>query len=169
MIRAGRMDVKVEYKLATRRQISQTFLRFFERQFTATVDNARPGNVRKDFPVLSDEEIVKLSETFATHVPEDTFSIAEVQGYLLTKKANAKGAAEDVAQWVQDQLDEKQKIKDLKEKKKRRKKEKRTEEKSEDVETKGNGPEAEKNGMIGKISDGCSSPDFSDGGSAGKT
>lgn len=160
LIRAGRMDVKVEYKLATRRQISQTYLRFFERQFTSAIDHARPtigagpSRPQKIFPVLSDEEIQALSETFGDRIPEHTFSIAQVQGYLLTKKADAKGAVEHVTQWVQDQLDERQKIKDLKEKKKRRQ-EKRAQEKKErekaELETNGNGFSGKKNGMNGEL------------------
>ncbi|KAI5118666.1 hypothetical protein M0805_001039 [Coniferiporia weirii] len=128
LIRAGRMDVKVEYKLATRLQISQTFLRFYERGFRAPVRNVQlltpPGSAGvseggSDNPELADEDIFALSEKFADIVPEGTFAIAQVQGLLLTKKYDPCGAVADAGKWVEEQLDEKRRIEELREKRKR--------------------------------------------------
>ena len=93
--------------------------------------------------ILSGEEAIEHSEKFADQIPEDTFSLAQVQCSLLTKKVNARRTTENIVDCVQEQLRERQKIQDLKEKKRRRKekrererKERETREESEiDVET----------------------------------
>ena len=150
------MDVKIEYKLATHKQIKQTFNRFFERQFVSTVGHLNPSQIagpskpRKEHPILMKEEVDELSVKFADQIPEDTFSLAQVQGFLLTKKMDARGAAEHVSQWVREQLEERQKIKDLKEKKKRNK-EKREQERKERERKERDAEKADENGIgVGK-------------------
>lgn len=124
------MDVKIEYKLATRQQILKTFLRFFETRFASVVDSARPPlsissikREEKELPRLADEEIKELAEQFARYIPENTFSLAQVQGFLLTKKIDPRGAVENVENWVKEQIEEKEKIEELKAKKRKRRQE----------------------------------------------
>ncbi|KLO17576.1 P-loop containing nucleoside triphosphate hydrolase protein [Schizopora paradoxa] len=135
LIRAGRMDVKIEYKLATRSQISKTFLRFFEHRFVPVNGTNVPSIiVVKDdddssssddetLPPPTDEEIQALAESFGERIPEGTFALAQVQGYLLTKKLDARKAVADAEGWVTEQLEEKKRIQELKDKRKQKKKE----------------------------------------------
>lgn len=135
LIRAGRMDVKLEYKLASKHQIHQTFLRFFERRFTGPISqiveqtdskNSSPAlptlsgikGPRPEEAPLTNEEVHMLSQQFSDSIPEYMFSLAQVQGYLLTKKMEPRGAVEQAAKWVEDQITEKRKIQELKESKK---------------------------------------------------
>jgi len=127
LIRAGRMDVRIEYKLATRSQITKTFLRLFERRFVPVNDkhiSSSSSSSEDDLPPTV-EEIQTLAETFGDHIPEDTFALAQVQGYLLTKKNDARKAVADVDGWVEEQLKEKKRLQDLKDKKQQKKKERR--------------------------------------------
>ena len=134
------MDVKIEYKLATRKQISQTFLRFFEQRFVPASGIKRPvfqaanggelGSLRTvqeeeedDRPPPTDEEIIELAEQFGQRVPDNMFALAQVQGYLLTKKLDARKALADCDQWIEEQQAEKRRLQELKEKRKRKKKE----------------------------------------------
>ena len=68
-------------------------------------------------------EINALAEIFTSNVPEGTFSLAQLQGYMLTKKADPKGAAEDIGKWIEAQLEEKRKLEELKAKKRQKAKE----------------------------------------------
>lgn len=48
---------------------------------------------------LDREELVKMAERFAEMVPEDTFSPAEIQGFLLVRKMEPGRALRDVGSW----------------------------------------------------------------------
>jgi len=135
LIRAGRMDVKIEYKLATKSQISKTFLRFFEHRFVPADELKRPSFVsvkddgasssssEEELPPPTDEQIQELAESFGSRIPENSFALAQVQGYLLTNKMDARKAVADVEGWVAEQLEEKKRLQELKDKKKQKRKE----------------------------------------------
>lgn len=117
------MDVKLEYKLATRPQIYHTFLRFFEKRFISANDNPRPAaapSFVKEAPILTEEETLALADKFADAIPETTFSLAQVQGFLLTKKTDPIGVVEGVTAWVEGELEEKRKLEELKNKKRKK-------------------------------------------------
>jgi hypothetical protein len=171
------MCVQVEYKLATKFQIQQTFLRFFEHRFIPSVvsnainaanpdksssssqqgaesEKLDPEEASKskthtlpttettthesitislptppssaslrNIASLSAEEIHALAEQFSSIVPEGTFSLAQIQGYMLMKKADPHGAVEDAADWVEKQMEERRKLEELKAKRKQKAKE----------------------------------------------
>ena len=137
LIRAGRMDVKLEYKLATRYQTQETYLRFYERRFVSyeketkqdskAMEPAPPRpslmglTVEKDDEEpLSQDEVHELAQRFSDAITEETFSLAQIQGYLLTKKVQPRGAVDDAAEWVKTQIEEKKKLEELKEEKKQK-------------------------------------------------
>lgn len=110
------MDVKVEYKLASRMQISKTFLRFYERSLSLNLRKSGRTSVseRKEEVVVLDDAIIAMADRFADIVPEDTFSLAQVQGFLLTKKHDLCGAVTDAQEWVDAELAEKRRIQEIK-------------------------------------------------------
>ena len=59
---------------------------------------------RNGHHILSGEEVIELSEKLADQIPEDTFSLAQVQEFLLTKKMNARRTTENIFDCVQEQL-----------------------------------------------------------------
>lgn len=109
------MDVKVEYKLASRMQISKTFLRFYERSLSLNLRKSGRTSVseRKEEVVTLDDAILAIADRFADIVPEDTFSLAQVQGFLLTKKHDLCGAVADAQEWVDTELAEKRRIQEI--------------------------------------------------------
>ena len=134
------MDVKLEYKLVTRYQIQETYLRFFERRFVSAENEmkqdgsgkgpvpARPSlmgfNIEKDDEEpLSQDEVYELARRFAEVIPEETFSLAQIQGYLLTKKVQPRGAVDGAAEWARTQIEEKKKLEELKEEKTQKRRE----------------------------------------------
>lgn len=112
------MDVKVEYKLASRMQIMKTFLRFYERSLSLNLrKSGHSVSLDKGEEVeLLDDEVYAMAEKFADIVPEDTFSLAQVQGFLLKKKHDLRCAIGDAQGWVEAELTEKRRMEEAKEK-----------------------------------------------------
>ena len=115
LCRAGRMDVHVEFKMATRWQAKELFRCFFP-SFDAEVEE--DNLVRKKFPAdakgvalatpsgppqtrLTREETDTLAEKFADAVPEGQFSMASLQGHLMRYKERPQDAVDAVAAWVE--------------------------------------------------------------------
>jgi chaperone BCS1 len=145
LIRAGRMDMKVcfslwqrtmlnglvptykiHYKLATSAQIEQVFMRFFpiiQEESVAALDNEASPNIPNrrpltTFPPYTLHELERYAAEFALAVPAEKYSIAQIQGYLLTKKRNPAGAVQGVRDWVRSEEEEKRTLLELKQKRK---------------------------------------------------
>ncbi|KAJ7859819.1 P-loop containing nucleoside triphosphate hydrolase protein [Mycena olivaceomarginata] len=101
LIRAGRMDLKIKYSLATTAQIEEVFKVFFG----VSEDNSDPAKAS-----TSTEAIARSAAEFAAAMPPDTYSIAQIQGYLLRKKRDPLGAAQGVEEWIFEQEEERRSI-----------------------------------------------------------
>ncbi|KDQ52502.1 hypothetical protein JAAARDRAFT_40100 [Jaapia argillacea MUCL 33604] len=94
LIRPGRIDMKIEYTLATHAQSRAMFSRFFpESRFPNTDADKDPIT-----PPVSE-----LAKEFADSIPEKEFSIAELQGYLLGYKSTPAKAVANIRAWVQQE------------------------------------------------------------------
>lgn len=94
ILRPGRIDRKIQYKLATKQQAIALFCRFYPESHTTLKS-------KEDFsPSEKILEIQTLAEKFAEGVPEHEFSTAELQGYLLTCKKEPEQAVEGISEWV---------------------------------------------------------------------
>ncbi|ESK91490.1 mitochondrial chaperone bcs1 [Moniliophthora roreri MCA 2997] len=84
---------------------------------------------------LDKETLGRLAKKFAESIPEEEFSVAALQGYLLKNKSRPEAAAEEAAAWVQSEREMKEKLKREKakreEERERRRKEKAEKEKEE--------------------------------------
>ncbi|KAG8988000.1 hypothetical protein FRB90_003022 [Tulasnella sp. 427] len=213
LLRPGRMDVKIHYKLSTRFQIINLFKRFFtitvplpasstkesekpadsttaatapevegaeSTEKTAPSDSLTPpptpplrtskpsvfaGDDDDDCgddedetvldidnaitpPVLPPATVQRLAEQFADAVPSNKYSMAELQGYLLTVRTKPYEAVANVGQWMVEMAEEKVRIqkKEEEEKEERKKeylKKKKEEEEKEKKEKSGSSSEAE--------------------------
>ncbi|KAJ7634405.1 P-loop containing nucleoside triphosphate hydrolase protein [Roridomyces roridus] len=83
LIRAGRMDLKIKYSLATASQIEEVFKVFFSE--------------------TDSTEVEQCASKFAAAVPPEMYSVAQIQGYLLNKKRDPLGAVEGVEEWLKEQ------------------------------------------------------------------
>ncbi|KAJ7893204.1 P-loop containing nucleoside triphosphate hydrolase protein [Mycena leptocephala] len=102
LIRAGRMDLKIKYSLATTSQMEEVFKIFFP----VTEDEGERAN----FPSYTSEAIERYAAEFAAAMPPDIYSVAQIQGYLLRKKRNPLGAVQGVAEWLTEQEEERRAI-----------------------------------------------------------
>ncbi|KAF7351818.1 p-loop containing nucleoside triphosphate hydrolase protein [Mycena venus] len=124
LIRAGRMDVKLEYKLADAVQVEQVFKRFYPPadEFMVENHNAKDKDVQSTsrgnlvHPVYTPAEVDAYAAQFAQAVPTGTYSIAHIQGYLLTKKGDPAGAMGGIHQWLKSHEEEKREIAELRQK-----------------------------------------------------
>jgi chaperone BCS1 len=122
LLRPGRIDRKVEYKLATSEQASALFDRFYP-----------PNHVTPE-PLLSSDEVIReeqkvtvleqLNKQFTASIPAHEFSIADLQGYLLSCKMMPEKAAKGISDWVASERMQKQGKQDRLDAKKRRQAEK---------------------------------------------
>jgi chaperone BCS1 len=151
--RPGRMDVWVNFTHATKWQAEGIFKCFFpskasidanmESSDTSTVTTPKdasqtnlPLPKRKAFthavPLLDEEELSKLAKRFADAIPENELSVAGLQGYLLKNKTRPRECVEEVADWVVEERETREKLK--KEKAEREAKEKKEAEEKEKKE-----------------------------------
>ncbi|KAJ7181489.1 P-loop containing nucleoside triphosphate hydrolase protein [Mycena crocata] len=119
LIRAGRMDVKIQYNFADSEQIAQVFKRFFPLPNKSSTLETAEGDVNVSlFASYTEAELDDYAADFARAIPAATYSIAQIQGYLLTKKRNPGGAVEGVQGWLKSQEEEKRALTELKQKRK---------------------------------------------------
>ena len=120
------MDVWINFKNATSWQAEGIFKRFFPSKKpssdTAAEATHTPvnGTMKKKktistIPVLEEEELEKLAKEFATNIPEDEVSVAALQGYLLKNKARPRECVKEVAEWIVQERETKEKNKKEKE------------------------------------------------------
>ncbi|KAL8795375.1 MAG: hypothetical protein Q9195_002116 [Heterodermia aff. obscurata] len=62
--------------------------------------------------ILAAEELKQIAKDFADRIPEETFSPAEIQGFLLTRKKEPLRALEEVESWKVETLKAKEKKKE---------------------------------------------------------
>ncbi|KAG5642101.1 hypothetical protein DXG03_003600 [Asterophora parasitica] len=133
LLRPGRIDVKLQYKFATKAQAVALFLRFFARPAVSEKE-------KQDSP-----PIPELAAQFASHIPEHEFSTAELQGFLLSCKKEPLRAVSSAQAWVAEQLGERSDKKTREDEKKRKAREKREERERRQME----GAVAKFGGMVG--------------------
>ncbi|KAF8892728.1 P-loop containing nucleoside triphosphate hydrolase protein [Mucidula mucida] len=97
LLRPGRIDRKVEYRLATQDQAEALYRRFY------------PESRLSEFDV-GDEKLglEDLVRQFGMAIPADEFSTAELQGYLLGHKKAPRAAVDEVCQWIEVQRKERE-------------------------------------------------------------
>lgn len=81
----GRMDVQLEFKLATREQARDLFLHFF------------PDATSSSTPSSSEDD---LADRFSQAIPDEHLSIATIQGYLMEHRRDPREAVDKVKGWV---------------------------------------------------------------------
>ncbi|KAJ8521345.1 hypothetical protein ONZ45_g1923 [Pleurotus djamor] len=107
LIRPGRLDLKVKYELADRHQITSLFNRFF-----SPPDEDEPEESAEKF--RNDQSITyvakasqhPLAEEFGDLIPEGEFSIAELQGFLLSCRHDPQVAVDKAIVWVETERTE---------------------------------------------------------------
>ena len=123
LIRPGRVDMKIEFGLATRHQMEEIFFRMYwsddetrdgSRSSTPTLERMSTGEMDSrdvEAPVmvmgvhgLNKDEVRSMAKEFAGLVPEGKVSPAEVQNFLIARKKSPQKALEEVNGWQEEML-----------------------------------------------------------------
>ena len=117
LIRPGRVDMQVGFMNATSVQAGELFHRMYE----ASRVKAKSGLLKSkeedekhkllhknEIIDVTAEELKEVSLEFGRLVPEDTFSPAEIQGFLLKRKKSPRKALEDAGPWIEAALKQKE-------------------------------------------------------------
>jgi mitochondrial chaperone BCS1 len=125
LVRPGRIDVKVEFRKASKGQVREIFINMYRPVPTFEGKKTRNQKVNKEektetemetetekadrqLRVLKEkedaEQLAKLAELFADSVPEGKFSPAELQDYILLRKDQPRRAVDEIAGWVAKEL-----------------------------------------------------------------
>ncbi|KAF9493052.1 hypothetical protein BDN71DRAFT_1450751 [Pleurotus eryngii] len=98
LLRPGRIDMKVEYKLASKDQAAAIFNRFF----------AVPEEVQGLSKKMPYEGSVHhpLADEFASRFPDNEFTVAELQGYLLSFRMLPNMALNGISAWITREREE---------------------------------------------------------------
>ena len=136
--RPGRMDVHVEFKLASQHQAGELFKRFYtpEDATAPAIEDHDDGESDKDsgYSTPPKEKLVEVelpegekllasgrkelgltdleisSEKFKEYIPDREFSMAALQGYLMMHKGRPHDAIEFVEGWVAEEKAKKVKV-----------------------------------------------------------
>lgn len=130
LIRPGRVDMRVKFKLADANIIKTLFYGIFATlegdHLTSTTcvgskvvrsetEQKTHEEQQRCQKIKEEERISQLGIEFAEIIPENTFSPAEIQGYLLKYKRSAENAVANASAWVITQKHERVKQKAKKE------------------------------------------------------
>lgn len=133
LIRPGRIDKRVEYFAATKGQASALYTRFFNRpgcvapssQSNLSLYDEKHEEQHLEPITLTSAELAKLAQEFASHIPERTFTTAELQGFLLLCKKQPFLAVNTVRDWVQSEFAARKEKEEREVERKRKQREKR--------------------------------------------
>ena len=98
LIRRGRIDQKIHFDCASR----ETSVKLFMQVFCKTVDELLEGEVPQD-----EVTVAKLAEEFVSKFEENSFTPAEVQGYLIDHRTNPEQAVQQASTYFEQLLNSK--------------------------------------------------------------
>ena len=139
LVRPGRVDRRVEFQTARKEQIQELFLRMYagteskafvtnasqvDRPITngsanghlsKKVPNGRPVGEKSDGAIDQRLDLTGLAKEFTDHVPDATYTPAEIQNHLMRYKKEPWTAVEKVDDWMKEMETDKKKQEEAKE------------------------------------------------------
>ncbi|KAG6835270.1 hypothetical protein H0H93_003258, partial [Arthromyces matolae] len=115
LLRPGRVDKKVEYKLSTKIQAHALFMQIFSPRSPGDDTVTSSSSSIEKFPSETSAHINKITDLatrFAAQIPDEEFSTAELQGFLLAWKRNPEEAVKHIGEWVVQQQKERKERED---------------------------------------------------------
>ncbi|RAK77113.1 BCS1 and AAA domain-containing protein [Aspergillus fijiensis CBS 313.89] len=94
LIRPGRVDMRIEFKYATRDEIESYFRTFYSPLHTMR-HVVRIQNEER-VPIITSGDVDRLACDFAAQIPSAQLTVAELQGHLLEHKDDPKAAIREV-------------------------------------------------------------------------
>jgi chaperone BCS1 len=121
LTRPGRIDHKARFTLATRDQIRHMFERIYQgdaapekhyvdvyrRLISCGELSISRIDTKPTTTSLPAAQVQIMAEQFADMLLEEVFSPADIQGYLLERKANPEAAISEVKKWKESRFENK--------------------------------------------------------------
>ncbi|OQO15244.1 hypothetical protein B0A48_00627 [Cryoendolithus antarcticus] len=114
LVRPGRVDRRVGFRLAMKEQIKELFIRMYTATpLTApsTMTGAATKSVATNESAASGKKVngklERQAEEFAALLPDDTFTPAEIQNFLMRWKKEPETAIEKAEEWMKEVAEEK--------------------------------------------------------------
>jgi len=112
LIRPGRVDMEIEFGKANFEVLEQIFIQLYIHKAVSIAPSSHTSEDVSEKPspleLLDQEEhdqkIHQLAKEFASMVPENMFTPAEIQNYLLPRKKEYQRAIADLPGWLEDQM-----------------------------------------------------------------
>ncbi|KAK0635225.1 BCS1 N terminal-domain-containing protein [Bombardia bombarda] len=124
LIRPGRVDLKIPFTNATRDQAKELFVRMYELDTKAagllpsSPPSSPPPSITAGSEILpanntpqplTIDELSHIAAEFSSKIPDNQIiSSAEIQGFLLMRKKNPREAVEQVGEWVESLIKQKE-------------------------------------------------------------
>lgn len=114
--RPGRVDLTVRFPLATRAQAEGVVVGIFSTVATQTTPEKETGGVgmgkggveevegKGEREREQEGEVREMARKVAEQIPENTFSVAELQGFLRVRKGRLEAAVGEVGRWVVERM-----------------------------------------------------------------
>lgn len=104
LIRPGRLDVHVEFRLASKLQAEQLFKCFYDP--STSTSSASTTCLSSEFAPPNGEKtsLDDLASQFAGVIPDRKLSMASLQGYLMSYKLRPQSAIQGAPHWVEGEL-----------------------------------------------------------------
>ena len=100
LVRAGRVDMKIEFDRATQEQARALFINMYKLVKTDDKDWTPPYN-ENTIPALADD--------FAAKVPPRKVTCAQLQQFVLLHKTEPQVAVNEIADWIKEELQDEEK------------------------------------------------------------
>ncbi|KAI2605602.1 P-loop containing nucleoside triphosphate hydrolase protein [Hypoxylon sp. NC1633] len=104
LLRPGRIDRKIYLGHINRQGAEQMFQRMFRAGDTAGHNMASDGEAITTTSGDTCEDLAAIASRFAGQIPQETFTPAQIQEYLLRPYESATDAADKVADWVAEEM-----------------------------------------------------------------
>jgi len=95
LVRPGRVDFQVTFARCNRYQTKEIFKRMYSESANFS-DNVTTEGIPEC------KELDALAQSFADHIENDMFSPADIQGFLLKRKEDARKAAKEIEEWARE-------------------------------------------------------------------
>ncbi|CAJ2502623.1 Uu.00g100170.m01.CDS01 [Anthostomella pinea] len=107
LVRPGRVDMKVRLGNISRELARQMFIRMFAPDNMSLLVAARNGkedsSASDDLPVLP-SQLEQLAFEFSTHIPENTLTPSQLQGFFQLYLTSAVEACSSISDWVRREM-----------------------------------------------------------------
>ncbi|KAI1345061.1 P-loop containing nucleoside triphosphate hydrolase protein [Xylariaceae sp. FL0016] len=106
LIRPGRVDMKVMLGNISRKSAEQMFLRMFAPDISAVLPApaSQEAVSPRSLPYVDNDELHTLAHEFSSHIPEDSFTPSQLQGFFQLHLESPVEAASSVSTWVEKEL-----------------------------------------------------------------